>query len=201
MTSILTVENYTPRSVVVRGKDEDATRRRKDELRKLGGRYNPRLRMDDGRCPGWIFSRKDYDRVKEYVDQVNVALIFPPFTSDTVDEINHKNRLRRTIDPALFDKECRGDLTCPPPKKRRIVPVTSVESQTIQRAGGVGSVGNWCTWLAWIYSLILTMFLLYQNRDAIMSIRSLDWSITVSPRWKTTISALLQDSGITNSIY
>ena len=43
----ISVEQYTERSIVVRGE----TRKYKEDLKKLGGKYNSRLRGE----PGWIF--------------------------------------------------------------------------------------------------------------------------------------------------
>jgi hypothetical protein len=55
----ITIENYSERSFVVRGD----TRAYKESLKKLGGKYNSRLR--DG--PGWIFPmtlKKDVESFK-----------------------------------------------------------------------------------------------------------------------------------------
>lgn len=53
----ISLEEYTDRSVVVRGE----TRQYKEDLKKLGGKYNSRLRGE----PGWIFPKsKQSDIVK-----------------------------------------------------------------------------------------------------------------------------------------
>lgn len=56
----LTIENYSEKSVVVRGSDTFGC---KEDLKELGGKYNARLR--DG--PGWIFSLSSKDQLEEYV--------------------------------------------------------------------------------------------------------------------------------------
>ena len=47
----LTIQNYSERSVVVFGED---TKKYKDKLKELGGKYNSNLSIG----PGWIFSIK-----------------------------------------------------------------------------------------------------------------------------------------------
>jgi hypothetical protein len=61
----LTVEDYSEKSIVVRGE----TREHKDALKSLGGKWNARLR-DGG---GWIFSKKCEANVMEYVASGNIT--------------------------------------------------------------------------------------------------------------------------------
>lgn len=53
------VEKYTERSIVVRGD----TRQYKECLKKLGGKYNSRLRGE----PGWIFSKSKQEDVVNFI--------------------------------------------------------------------------------------------------------------------------------------
>jgi len=55
----LSCTDYTDKSCVVRGD----TKTYKDDLLKLGGKYNANLR--DG--PGWIFSKKSEDKILAYI--------------------------------------------------------------------------------------------------------------------------------------
>ena len=55
----INIENYTDKSIVVRGD----TRIYKEDLKKLGGKYNGKLR--DG--PGWIFPKKLEKDVKSFI--------------------------------------------------------------------------------------------------------------------------------------
>jgi hypothetical protein len=55
----LTIEEYTARSVVVQGD----TRKYKEDLKKLGGKYNSRLKTG----PGWIFSKSSEDDLRSFI--------------------------------------------------------------------------------------------------------------------------------------
>jgi hypothetical protein len=57
----LTIEEYTSHSVVVHGD----TRKYKEDLKKLGGKYNGRLR--DG--PGWVFSKSNEVELRSFIDK------------------------------------------------------------------------------------------------------------------------------------
>ena len=57
----ISVEEYSEYSVVVRGE----TRKYKEDLKKLGGKYNSRLR--DG--PGWIFSKRAENNIKSFISK------------------------------------------------------------------------------------------------------------------------------------
>jgi hypothetical protein len=56
----ISVESYTERSVVVRGD----TRKYKEDLKKLGGKYNGRLKNG----PGWIFSKKVEKNINDFIN-------------------------------------------------------------------------------------------------------------------------------------
>lgn len=55
----LSCTDYSDKAIVVRGETKD----HKEDLKKLGGKYNANLR--DG--PGWIFSKKNEDKVLAYI--------------------------------------------------------------------------------------------------------------------------------------
>ena len=55
---MLSIENYSDKSFVIRGDTRDV----KEELKRLGGKYNSRLRGG----PGWIFPKSKRDEVVEF---------------------------------------------------------------------------------------------------------------------------------------
>jgi len=61
----LTVTDYSEKSIVVRG---DGTKAHKEELKHLGGKWNSNLTNG---APGWIFSKKNEAKVKQFVKSLN----------------------------------------------------------------------------------------------------------------------------------
>jgi len=59
----ITIEDYTEKSIVVRGED---TKEIKEKLQELNGKYNPNL--EGG--PGWIFSKKRREEVEDLIKSV-----------------------------------------------------------------------------------------------------------------------------------
>lgn len=57
--SKLQLHDYSERAIALTGD----TKPIKDDLKKLGGRYNPRLKCG----AGWIFSNKARERVEEFL--------------------------------------------------------------------------------------------------------------------------------------
>jgi hypothetical protein len=55
----ISLEEYSERSIVVRGD----TRKYKEDLKKLGGKYNARLSGE----PGWIFSKRQQADVEKFI--------------------------------------------------------------------------------------------------------------------------------------
>ena len=53
-------DNYSDKSIAVFGN----TKPHKDELKSLGGKYNPRLRHG----AGWVFRKKNLSKVEDYVN-------------------------------------------------------------------------------------------------------------------------------------
>ncbi len=62
---MLQITDYTAKAIAVTGTTKD----HKDELRKLGGKFNPRLSCG----AGWIFSRKALAELSAFVNRVNDA--------------------------------------------------------------------------------------------------------------------------------
>ena len=60
------IQEYTPKSLVIRGN----TKAYKEELKKLGGKYNSRLKDIDsssGVSPGWIFSKAKANLINNFL--------------------------------------------------------------------------------------------------------------------------------------
>ena len=55
------IEDYTDRSIVVNGE----TRKYKEDLKKLGGKYNGILKNG----PGWIFPKSSESSVKNFIKE------------------------------------------------------------------------------------------------------------------------------------
>lgn len=60
------IEDYTEKSFVVLGE----TREHKENLKKLGGKWNSKLRDDKA---GWIFMMKDKSIVQDYIESGKVV--------------------------------------------------------------------------------------------------------------------------------
>jgi len=63
----LILQDYTEKSIALFGNTKNYV----DELKELGGRFNPNLTYDDAKCPGWIFSNKKREQLDEFVEKVN----------------------------------------------------------------------------------------------------------------------------------
>jgi hypothetical protein len=80
----LKMSEYSIKSVVVRGD----TKNHRQELKKLGGRFNPCLKNPTGvgKLPGWIFSKKNILLIESYISKVNSKKVCLGFTSiDSLD--------------------------------------------------------------------------------------------------------------------
>ena len=108
MSQILNLADYSNKSIVVRGKDTNATRSRKEELKKLGGIYNPRLRTDNENIsPGWIFPTKDKDKIQNYINNVNFSSTEKEKQASHTNDnkkMKHKTRFIDTFEPQLSKK-------------------------------------------------------------------------------------------------
>jgi hypothetical protein len=206
MESVLTVSEYSPRCLVVRGNTASATRDRKEELKKLGGKYNPRLASSDGgREPGWIFPTKDKDVIKAYVEQINNE--FDRMPKNIVNTVTPEFRRRRNsvtsckgefpplhpIDPTLFDKQCAGDIVYQKTKKRKVCSATTEQDSNITPKNSNSNSNFW-----FYYSLILTTTFLilhfFPTRTRIISPYfdplSLDRSLSTSSTYTECVKNL-----------
>lgn len=66
----LNIIDYSDKSIVVFGSN---TKTFKEQLKALGGRFNPNLKVRDGfeGGVGWIFSNKNRDTVLQFIEQAN----------------------------------------------------------------------------------------------------------------------------------
>lgn len=69
----LYIEEYSPKSLVLRGNTAFSTKSRKRELISMGGAFNLFLRVKNSkqRKPGWIFRISDREKLEKYVERVN----------------------------------------------------------------------------------------------------------------------------------
>lgn len=61
--SSITIQDYSDRSIVVFGTD---TKKYKDKLKEMGGKYNGNLSVG----PGWIFSNKKKEEIQSWYDNL-----------------------------------------------------------------------------------------------------------------------------------
>lgn len=90
---MITIKKYNSNSFVARPKVTVYYNSHAEELKKLGGIYEPNLFSDKERKPGWIFRERDIGKLEEYIEKMNM-------------EIKHKHK---QITPYLFDDKCGGD--------------------------------------------------------------------------------------------
>lgn len=67
MTSI-NILNYTEKSFVLVGD----TKEYKDEIKNIGGKWNPKLKN----CKGWIFSKKNLNKVEDMLIKYSIVYNF-----------------------------------------------------------------------------------------------------------------------------
>lgn len=68
----LEIVDYWEKAIAVFGETKEI----KDQLKELGGKFNPSLRYGEGKRAGWIFSKKQADKVR--------ALLAPSYKSDSL---------------------------------------------------------------------------------------------------------------------
>lgn len=75
-SKILKFKKYSDKSVAVFGRtDPEATKHYKEHLKQLGGKFNLFLKYHNESRPGWIFSNKKADQVKQLVKSINIGVI------------------------------------------------------------------------------------------------------------------------------
>ena len=62
----INVEKYSEKSFVIYGN----TKEYKDKIKELGGKFNSNLKVG----PGWIFSNIKFDKVKEWLNEINIEI-------------------------------------------------------------------------------------------------------------------------------
>ncbi len=85
----LEIVNYSEKAIAVFGE----TKAIKDELKKLGGKFNPALKHNGEKRAGWIFSKKQADKVRALLAPAtepaeSVALPEPPKEVDITDVLD-----------------------------------------------------------------------------------------------------------------
>lgn len=63
----LEVLDYSEKSIAVFGNSTSV----KEELKKMGGKYNANLKNNGETAPGWIFSNSKKDAVTKFIDDLN----------------------------------------------------------------------------------------------------------------------------------
>ena len=69
-SNLLAVTDYSDKSFVVHG---ELTRKYKDNLKALGGRFNKNLTHNGKNLTGWVFGLKNKEKVMEFVMSVNTG--------------------------------------------------------------------------------------------------------------------------------
>lgn len=67
----LEIVDYSEKAIAVFGD----TKAIKEQLKGLGGRFNPSLNYDGGKRAGWIFSKKQADKVKELIAPTGLSAL------------------------------------------------------------------------------------------------------------------------------
>ena len=93
----LEIVDYSEKAIAVFGE----TKAIKDELKKLGGKFNPALKHNGEKRAGWIFSKKQTDKVRALlapsVETVeNVTLPEPPKEIDITDVLDEMEKRQET---------------------------------------------------------------------------------------------------------
>lgn len=102
------VVDYSEKAIAVFGD----TKAVKEQLKELGGRFNPALKCNGEKRSGWIFSKKQADKVKELITPTEL----PELTEETdqleksLDKLSIWDSLK-TLDCILYDDYKAGLLT------------------------------------------------------------------------------------------
>ena len=89
---MLTIKKYNNNSFVVRPTNIEDLTLYKEELKKLGGVYDPNLFSDKTTKPGFIYRKKDRKTIEKYIETVNQKYI--ESKSNSLDKIiNNKYEL------------------------------------------------------------------------------------------------------------
>ena len=91
---VLEIVDYSEKALAVFGETKEI----KDQLKKLGGRFNPSLKHNGEKRAGWIFSKKQAEAVWELVDTLQQEQPMPEKEAEILNAHVDKNgRLRSVI--------------------------------------------------------------------------------------------------------
>ena len=112
----LEIVDYSEKAIAVFGD----TKAIKDQLKELGGRFNPSLNYNGEKRSGWIFSKKQADKVKELITPTELpALPEEIYIPELAEETEQPKTLEKssiwnnlkTLDHSLYDDYEAGLLT------------------------------------------------------------------------------------------
>jgi hypothetical protein len=95
----LIVQDYGDKAIVVFGD----TRVIKDELKEMGGKYNPKL--GEEQKPGWVFSKTKKDVVNEFIKQ--------DINSGKIKKDSYESKPRATVTDPYKKPTTSSDITVP----------------------------------------------------------------------------------------
>ena len=110
------VVDYSEKAIAVFGD----TKAVKEQLKELGGRFNPALKYNGEKRSGWIFSKKQADKVKELITPTELpALPEEIYIPELAEETEQPKTLEKssiwnnlkTLDHSLYDDYKAGLLT------------------------------------------------------------------------------------------
>lgn len=98
----LSVQDYGEKAIVVFGD----TRVIKDELKELGGKYNPKL--GEEQKPGWVFSKTKKEVVNEFIKQAQQDI-----NSGKIKKDSYESKPRATVTDPYKNPTTSSDITVP----------------------------------------------------------------------------------------
>jgi hypothetical protein len=101
--SSITIQDYSDRSIVVFGTD---TKKYKDKLKEMGGKYNGNLSVG----PGWIFSNKKKEEIQSWYDNLILNAFEEKEKNMTENEMLREEnaKLKKKIDDLMEKLEQMG---------------------------------------------------------------------------------------------
>lgn len=105
---ILEVVNYTEKSIAVRSPtNPNGTKPYKNQLKLLGGRFNPKLKDPKTKEPfiGWIFSKKKNVEVTKLIKEINQASTSSPTEENTIKE----NTIKEVREEEAIEEDVREE--------------------------------------------------------------------------------------------
>lgn len=90
--SSITIQDYSERSIVVFGTD---TKKYKDKLKEMGGKYNGNLSVG----PGWIFSNKKKEEVQTWYDNLITSVFEDKEKTSEIEMLREENiKLKKKLE-------------------------------------------------------------------------------------------------------